>query len=324
MTSSQATGTTTTLDEAFERLTAAGFELPNGFVNHGPMACEALDALGCDDEVDEWARRFARAGGTPVDPVAPAAFEWREALGDRRRLPEWIGLLEREIDEWGWEHVVELWVPRLLPALAVVLFHGAIRAAHAVRAVGVADTAPRRAELARALGYWAARWEPGAPSGPAGGPPRDRTGEVAPARSGEAAAGLDAAALRLAVVVAAGRAARHYLDHPGIVALHGVTGAMAVELFAPHLAPRDLAAGLAQVHAEHARLYGAAPAAASSSQSDEEPPDGGPPPTDVIRSAYRSGDPHEVKLVEACLRGWAATGDPAFAAAARLVTAARG
>jgi hypothetical protein len=31
-------------------------------------------------------------------------------------------------------------------------------------------------------------------------------------------------------------------------------------------------------------------------------------------------DPHQVKLVEACRRGLAAAGDPAFAAAAETVT----
>jgi hypothetical protein len=29
------------LDEAFELMAAASFEPPNGFVNHGAMACEA-------------------------------------------------------------------------------------------------------------------------------------------------------------------------------------------------------------------------------------------------------------------------------------------
>ena len=29
------------MHEAFERMAAARFELPNGFVNHGAMACEA-------------------------------------------------------------------------------------------------------------------------------------------------------------------------------------------------------------------------------------------------------------------------------------------
>ena len=34
--------TTPALDEAFEQMAAASFELPNGFVNHGAMACEVL------------------------------------------------------------------------------------------------------------------------------------------------------------------------------------------------------------------------------------------------------------------------------------------
>ncbi|MGH3155279.1 MAG: hypothetical protein ACRDNF_01685 [Streptosporangiaceae bacterium] len=48
------------------------------------------------------ARRFARAGGPSVDPVVPAGFEWRQALGDYHRLPEWIGYFTRAIDEDGW------------------------------------------------------------------------------------------------------------------------------------------------------------------------------------------------------------------------------
>jgi hypothetical protein len=55
--------TTPALDEAFERMAAASFELPNGFVNHGAMACEALAMLDCADEIDGWARRFAQQAG---------------------------------------------------------------------------------------------------------------------------------------------------------------------------------------------------------------------------------------------------------------------
>ena len=91
--------TTPALDEAFERMAAASFELPNGFVNHGAMACEALAMLDCVGDIDSWARRFARAGGASVDPVAPAGFEWRQALGDYGRLPEWIGYFTQAIDE---------------------------------------------------------------------------------------------------------------------------------------------------------------------------------------------------------------------------------
>jgi hypothetical protein len=43
---------TSSLDEAFEQMAAASFELPNGFVNHGAMACEALAKLDCAGEID--------------------------------------------------------------------------------------------------------------------------------------------------------------------------------------------------------------------------------------------------------------------------------
>jgi len=66
-------------------MAAAGFERPDGFVNHGAMACEALAVLGCPGGIDSWARRFAAAGGASVDPVVPAGFGWRQALGDYRR-----------------------------------------------------------------------------------------------------------------------------------------------------------------------------------------------------------------------------------------------
>jgi hypothetical protein len=285
---------TPALDEAFERMAAASFELPNGFVNHGAMACEALAVLDCADDIDSWARRFARAGGATIEPVAPAGVEWRQALGSYDRLPEWIGYFAQVIDDQGWADVVEAWVPRLMPALRTALFHGAIRTAHAVRAIDAADTPPRRGELARALGYWAARYHAGQPArsqGPADDP-------------------------RTAIIRAAADGARRYLTRPNIVHLHGVTGAMAVEILVGHIPATAATAALAQVHAEHAALY-----------AGVEPVDNlrpaGPPGGELVPAAVRSLDPHQVKLVEACKRGLAATGDPAFAAAAETVTGLR-
>jgi hypothetical protein len=283
--------TTPALDEAFERLAAASFELPNGFVNHGAMACEALAMLDCTSDIGNWARRFARAGGASVGPVLPAGFEWRQALGDYDRLGEWIGYFTQAIDDDGWPAVVAAWVPRLMPALRTALFHGAIRTAHAVRAIDALDTPPRRGELARALGYWAARYRGGQPASPL--PP--------------------AGNLRMAVVRAAADGARRYLARPDIVHLHGVTGAMAVEILAAHIPAADGAAALAQVHAEHAVLYAA-------TEPVTQPHPASPPGSDLTAAAVRSLDPHQVKLVEACQRGHAATGDPAFTAAAETVT----
>jgi hypothetical protein len=286
--------TTPALDEAFERMAAASFELPNGFVNHGAMACEALAVLDCTDDIDGWARRFARAGGATVEPVAPASFEWRQALGAYDRLPEWIGYFARAIDDDGWASVVETWVPRLMPALRTALFHGAIRTAHAVRAIDAVDSSPRRGELARALGYWAARYRAGQPARPAD----------------------NADAPHDAVVRAAADGARRYLARPNILHLHGVTGAMAVEILVGHVPATAAAAALAQVHAEHAALYaGVDPV--------DQPRPASTPGIELTLAAVRSLDPRQVKLVEACQRGLAAGGDPAFAAAAQTVTGLR-
>jgi hypothetical protein len=283
--------TSNALDEAFERLAFAGFELPNGFVNHGPMACEALAALGFEEELDGWARRFARGTANAVGPVLSGGFEWDDALGDYRRLPEWIGHFTVEIDENGWPQVVETWVPRLMPALSTALFHGAIRTGHAVRAVGAADTPARRQELARALAYWAARFRPGQP---AGHPPEVED-------------------VKAALVGAAASGAAYYVAEPDIFHLHGVTGAMAVELLAPHITGDAAAAALAQVEAEHRALY-------SGARQAVDPVPTGAPDRELAVAAEASLDPHQVKLVEACRRGQALSGDPVFAAAAETVT----
>ncbi len=76
---------TMALDEAFDRMAGLDFELPNGFVNHGPMACEALAALDLDDQIEDWSRRFA--GMLDQGPTAdrPQSFDgtgWRNAFGD--------------------------------------------------------------------------------------------------------------------------------------------------------------------------------------------------------------------------------------------------
>ena len=75
----------------------------------------------------------------------------------------------------------------------------------------------------------------------------------------------------------------------------------------------EAAAALAQVHAEHAALYVGVEAV-------DEPYPASPPGGELTAAAVHSLDPHQVKLVEACRRGHAATGDPAFAAAAETVT----
>jgi hypothetical protein len=285
------------LDEAFDRMAASDFELPSGFVNHGPMACEALAALGCDAAIDGWARWFADMvpeGPVPLAPTSPAGFDWQDALGVYGRLPEWLGYFNRSIGDDGWETVVATWVPRLMPGLATVLFHGAIRTAHAVRAVGQVDSPSRQAELARSLGYWAARFRVGQP--PSDLVPVD---EIARSTCETAADG-----------------AGYYVASPNIFNLHAVTGAMAVALLVGHVAADAGFAALAQLRAEHSAMFaGTDPAGAGDTTSGWD--------ALLAGKAASSRDAHQVKLVEACRRGFAVTGDPILLAAADQVSGRR-
>ena len=64
-------------------------------------------------------------------------------------------------------------------------------------------------------------------------------------------------------------------------------------------------------------------AVSPAAQAGAQPHPASPPGSALAVAAVRSLDPHQVKLVEACRRGHAATGDPAFAAAAETVTGLR-
>lgn len=281
------------LDDAFDQVSALDFEIPNPFVNHAPMACEALAALGLDSVIDEWVEHYEMSMGQAAPPVMPSwapDFDWKEFLGDYRLLPEWMGYFGQAIDEEGWQAVVRVWVPRLMPGLAAALFHGVIRTSHAVRAIEVADTEARRAELARALGNWSVWF--------ALGQPVDQGAEFDdPQRS---------------VLQAAAHGARCYVADPTIFNLHGVTGAMAVHLLAGHLAAPDARAAVNQLRAEHRSLYrGVTPIADNGEGCWND---------QTVRDASRSYDAHQIKLVEACLRGFRLTGDQGFSQAAETVT----
>jgi hypothetical protein len=181
------------LDEALERLHDTGPEFDGWLSNHGPMAADSLIRLGHDDLVGGWIttyeRRLEQAPGSrwPIDPAG-----WREWLGDPLRLGDWCQLLLREVREEPWTLVLERWWPRLLPGALASATHGLIRTGHAVRALREAVTQPRLDELALALAYWAARWQPvphadcqvaGAPGTPVAAP-ADRLERVLAALDG--------------------------------------------------------------------------------------------------------------------------------------------
>ncbi|MFJ3768206.1 questin oxidase family protein [Streptomyces sp. NPDC090082] len=162
------TDTTGTLDEALERLHTTGPERRGWLSNHAPMAVEALVRHGQAPAVHRWLDHYApKLEELPPAHLPVTAGTWREALGDPVRITDWTRFFSRELADRPWRDVLVEWWPRLLPGIAGGATHPVIRTGHAVRTLlTTEETAPRRAELAHALGYWAARHQPLPPLAP--------------------------------------------------------------------------------------------------------------------------------------------------------------
>jgi hypothetical protein len=150
------------LDESLERLHATGPEFQGWLSNHGPMAVESLVRHGRADAVPRWLDWYeARLEDLPRPYERISDANWLDALGDPRRLGDWPAWFDEQLRLAPWSDVLAQWWPRLLTGVAASATHGVIRVGHAVRALEQAGQSPvRLAELAQALGYWAARWLP--------------------------------------------------------------------------------------------------------------------------------------------------------------------
>ncbi|MET7480886.1 questin oxidase family protein [Streptomyces sp. NPDC005648] len=145
------------LEEALERVHATGPERLGRLSNHAPMVVEALAARGQAGSVHHWLDLYRDHLEDFPDRVAPVTDDnWPSALGDRRRVADWIDHFSRALAEQPWRSVLATWWPRLLPGLYGGATHTVIRVGHAVRALRAGENAPRLTELAHALGYWGA------------------------------------------------------------------------------------------------------------------------------------------------------------------------
>jgi hypothetical protein len=85
-----------TLDGAYHRLRATGPEFDGWLSNHGPMAAEALVRHGHEAQVAAWLDGYCRrleaapGAGRRID-------DWRTALGDPRRLGDWLGFFDNQL-----------------------------------------------------------------------------------------------------------------------------------------------------------------------------------------------------------------------------------
>ncbi|MER5179526.1 questin oxidase family protein [Streptomyces sp. NPDC002896] len=311
------------LEEALERLHAAGPERLGRLTNHAPMVVEALAAHGRSGAVHRWLDLYEaklEEFPSPVEPVTDA--NWTAALGDPRRVADWIAYFTRAVGEGSWKGVLAEWWPRLLPGMYGGSTHPVIRVGHAVRSlIEGGESAPRLAELAHGLGYWAARHHPlpgiallpGAHEAgealaaldavapirdPHGGfPARLALVEQLPAWAGWVA-DPDAARQRLAELV---RAATHrYATHGHgneIMLVHAATAPSAVLRTLPAL-PRTLWAP-----SLHAAWLASAAVTAMYAPSEPVPsvPPGRISAEEVLERALAHGDEHVIKLTDTAL-----------------------
>jgi hypothetical protein len=332
------------LDDALSLLAATAPEYGTyGLSNHGPMAAEALDRLGRADAIPAWVAAYRER----LDPAPPpgkplSEEEWPGALGVPDRFPDWLALFEVELADRPTAAVVGEWVPRLVPGSVGAAMHGLIRTAHGLRAIGEADTAARRLEVAAGLAYWAAQYQelPGPPVllGHQGVPAALADLPYLPEETPKAFSisdvvthmadiadefeqavasldpGDDAVGLLDALAVGGARAyLRNATDESVIALIHAVTGPLALELVLPWLAEEDRDAALAYAWQAVASIHVAY--ALDRHAPDDE---GSPtlPADELVARALTSGDAHAVKLTEAALRSYARTGEPALLHAA--------
>lgn len=341
---------TGTLDEALERLHHTGPEFDGWLSNHGPMAVEAMVRGGRSAVVHRWLDDYSRRLDELPAARAPIGADWTAALGDERRIGDWIGYFTGELDGRPWREVLATWWPRLLPGIAAGATHGVIRVGHAVRvllAEPVAASAgePRVVELAHALGYWAARWQPvpgvTAPAGVrtagqamAGVPRiadqsggiRDRLGQLTDVADWPGAlaalrapvAAAEVPGLLADVVDAAVLRYRTHGHGSGVMLVHAATAPSAVSRVLPALPTRLWGMSFGAAWAASAALlavYGPAEAAA-----EGELPVASGGMADVFDAAVAHGDEHVIKFADTAADTFARTGDPAVLSAAVRAT----
>lgn len=313
-----------------------------GLANHGPMAAEALARLGRHDAIADWVAQYRKRLDEAPLPARPLTEEdWPAALGQTGRFPEWLALFEREIADRPVAAVVGEWTPRLLPGAVGAATHGLIRTGHALRALGAADTPPRRLEVANGLAFWASSYQelPGPPllighegvtdaladlpylpeDAPQAALIGDRVAALADIadefEQAVASLGWTGGAVDLLDQLAAGGALSYLrnADAGGAIGLlHAVTSPLACELLLPWLAQEDRDAALGYVWQAAAALH-----VAYDVDRLGLPPSAAPPSAEsLVERAVASGDEHAIKLTEAALRSFGRSGDAALLLAA--------
>lgn len=336
-----------TIDEALEILHHTGPEFGGGLSNHGPMAVEAMIAMNRPDGVIDWVESYkSRLHDRPEASNPISREQWRETLGDVKRVADWVVFFDSELADSPWQDVVKNWVPQLAPGLMAAATHGIIRTSHAVRSLSAIETPQRLHELAEGLGYWAARFQvlPGSPSGmDAGRLPREAIEQVRRVHGPhfqarglifEQVKGLDEESSFADVIdhvstdgdlsqfisqLTESFAGIYQANQTHLVSfVHSVTAPSALRILVPYLSDVDARLAARYAWQACAAIYAWYDTASGLLRADTAQPV--EQDDELIDRAIATGGPHTIKFTEACLREYALNPSPVYLAAARDAT----
>ena len=334
------------MDVALEMLAQTGPEYQGGLANHGPMASEALVAMGRADSVAPWVEKYKKSlqsHPTPTGKINQA--EWRESLGNFNLSAEWIEFFDRELKEKPWSSVLNEWVTNLAPGLSAAGGHGLLRTAHISRRLAKKQTPRRLHELAEGLGYWAARYQimPSTEKKVAKqSQPSQAINQLKllPAEQRLNGPSVVRGLLRLQDFAPFADAinmvdttgdpekfisnltetfATVYVENPSrqyiIAFIHAVTAPSAIRLLLPYLSDEAKQSALRygwQLAAGIYSAFGETLIRAKEANAEKK--------EDLIDRAVKNGDEHAIKFTEACLREYALNPKPIYLLAARMVS----
>lgn len=97
-----------------------------------------------------------------LEPWPPATSRTltKNSFGKPELMTDWRNLFAKEISETGWRRTLAKWIPTLVPGVMASATHGLIRTAYAIEYLLFEETKEREHELAIALAYWTARYQP--------------------------------------------------------------------------------------------------------------------------------------------------------------------
>ena len=329
---------TDVMDEALERLDGLAL-----LTNHGPMAAEALLAIGCADRVvpfvEAYRSRFTNPFPARVERIEPN--NWRAALGKWERGADWFDFFDVQIKEQGWRNVIAQWGGNLAEGLCAAAAHGLIRTAHAVRSLNGKETDLRKEELANGLAYWAAYHQilPNLPSVetekklkpaeaivrvPVLPSDKRRRGSIMIAlsslsdfspfarvvnladTSGDPSQVLSALTETFADVYV-----KNVADHNFIALIHSITGSTAIRTLLPHVS-----AETGQKLLRYGWQLGAALYSISGTDRLNKDNSADIKRTNLIDRAVTTLEEHAIKFTEACLREYSLNPNPVYLKAA--------